>query len=226
MEAFETLFRELPLIFIGRMAAAFIDQDHLPECGVWKVMGDEMAFTALPRSLTDAQRIVAAFHRTVVSYDRRLAARWPLRIRGCCWAAELGERNRTIEIPEMFRGYCDFIGPDVDIGFRLSTHSGPGELILSPNLVEAFAQLPDQLGLRFHYLGRKAMKGICGGQPYPLVMASVAADENDPPLAAEREVIAAADLGRELAGIRAAMLREHGVETAAPVFEAEASNAS
>jgi len=120
LEAFETLFRELPLIFIGKMAAAFIDQDYLPDSRVWKVMGDEMAFLAFPLSLTDAQRIVAAFHRTVTTYDRRLAGRWPSRIRGCCWAAELGERNRMIEIPEMVRGYRDSLGPDVDTGFRLS----------------------------------------------------------------------------------------------------------
>lgn len=222
LEAFETLFRELPLIFIGQMAGAFFDQDDLPESGVWKVMGDEVVFIALPRSLADAQRIAAAFYGTVVSYDRRLAERWPLRIRGCCWAADLVERNRMIEIPEMFGGtdgrYRDFLGPDIDAGFRLSAHSGSGELIVSPNLAEAFAQDP-QAGLRFHWLGRKPMKGVCGGEPFPLVMVSVAPDPAAPPLAAGREIIDAGALRRELSGIRAAML-QHGIEMAAPVFAA------
>ena len=35
------------------------------------------------------------------------------------------------------RPYLDFLGPDIDIGFRLSGHSHPGGLILSPNLAEA-----------------------------------------------------------------------------------------
>ena len=44
VHAFETLFRELPLIFIGQLAAAFFEEDELPESGVWKVMGDEVIF--------------------------------------------------------------------------------------------------------------------------------------------------------------------------------------
>lgn len=181
LEAFESLFRELPLIFIGRVAAAAALREHVPECGVWKVLGDEVVFIGLPTDLGDAEVLAAAFVQTVAAADQRLAARWPLRIRGACWAAALGERNRVIEIPEMFAGrdgqaYRDFLGPDVDIGFRLSAHSAPGRVIVSPNLAESLASLEDSPRLGFHPIGDASLKGVCGGHPFPLVLMSCDAD--------------------------------------------------
>jgi class 3 adenylate cyclase len=216
LAAFETLFRELPLIFIGKMAQWFIEEDDLPPSGVWKVMGDEVVFAALPQTIAQAQRITAAFYEAVASYDQRIAERWPLRIRGCCWGAEIGERNRAIEIPEMFGGseerpYLDFLGPDIDIGFRLSAHSRPGEVILSPNLAEALAAQEAQLDLRFHHVGEAPLKGVCAGQPLPLVLVSVeAAGPSDFP------IIDAAELARKLQTIRLRMLNEHGARPAPP----------
>ncbi len=218
LEAFETLFRELPLIFIGKMAAHFFDADDLPESGVWKVMGDEVLFVALPTSLDDAQRVTAAFCEAVHDYDQRIHQRWPLRIRGCCWGAQIGDRNRKIEIPEMFGGtdgrpYLDFLGPDIDLGFRLSSHSGPGETIVSPNLVESFAGADEQRGLRFHYLGEKALKGVCGGQPFPLVLASSEAIG-----ATRRSIEVPAELAKRLGELRNEMQEQHGMTMASPVF--------
>lgn len=218
LEAFETLFRELPLIFIGKLAEYFFDEDDVPQGGVWKVMGDEVVFAVLPQNLRHAHRVAAAFCDAVASYDERIASRWPLRIRGCCWGAEMGQRNRAIEIPEMLGGsedrpYLDFLGPDIDIGFRLSGHSRPGELILSPNLAEAFAALEDQRGLRYHFVGEAPLKGVCGGQPFPLVLISL--EGIGTPTA---EATAASALAERLAQTRARMREHPGVEPAPPVF--------
>jgi hypothetical protein len=224
LEAFETLFRELPLIFIGELAMAFFAEDHVPEAGVWKVMGDEVIFLATPATARDAQLIAMAFHRCVVDYDRRLAGRWPLRIRGCCWAAEIGQRNRQIEIPEMFGGhngrpYLDFLGPDIDTGFRLSACCSSGEVIVSPNLAEALATLPDQGALRFHRTGARALKGVCGGQPFPLVLMSTEPDVNAAGSGTRvQPAVVAAELARELGEIRRQLQAQHGVEMADPVF--------
>jgi class 3 adenylate cyclase len=218
LEAFETLFRELPLIFIGKLAEYFFDEDDVPQGGVWKVMGDEVVFAVLPQNLRHAHRVAAAFCDAVASYDARIAGRWPLRIRGCCWGAEIGQRNRAIEIPEMLGGsenrpYLDFLGPDIDIGFRLSGHSRPGELILSPNLAEAFAALEDQRGLRYHFVGEAPLKGVCGGQPFPLVLVSL--EGIGAPTA---EATAVAELAERLARTRASMLEHPGIEPAPPIF--------
>lgn len=217
LEAFETLFRELPLIFVGKVAEYFALEDDVPHSGVWKVMGDEVVFAAMPQSLAHAQLIAAAFSDAVHRYDARVAARWPLRIRGCCWGAEIGRRNIVVEIPEMLgasedRPFLDYLGPDIDIGFRLSGHSRPGEVILSPNLAEAFASDSDQRGLNFHFVGEVPLKGVCGGQPFPLVLLSVEG-VGAPSFAATP----ATELAQRLSATRA-RLREIGVRTAPPVF--------
>jgi class 3 adenylate cyclase len=218
LEAFATLFRELPLIFIGEVAAAFMDYDDVPDSGVWKVMGDEVILVALPSALHEAAALASAFCRTVASYDRRLAGRWPLRIRGACWAATLGRRNRMIEIPEMFGGsdgrpYRDFLGPDVDTGFRLSAHAGHGEVIMSPNLVEALACTDLHPELAFHPAGEASLKGVIDGQPFPLWM--VSADGHNP---LDRPVAERAKVAAHLAGFRRRLVEELGIGVAEPVL--------
>jgi class 3 adenylate cyclase len=171
LEAFEAFFKEFPLVLMGQIASAFAETDDLTDVSVWKVIGDEIVFRAQPRSAEEALRVVEAFYRTVVAYDARFFERWPLRIRGCCWAARLPGRNIEIEIPEMNGvGQVDYLGPDIDLGFRLASQAERGQVILSLNLAEAFAGLPDRRGLRFHYIDRKVLKGVFAGRPYPLIL--------------------------------------------------------
>lgn len=175
LEAFEAFFREVPLIMMGQIAAAFAMEDEVPHASVWKVIGDEIVFLAHPRTAREAQLLIIAFYRTVVNYDRKIFERWPLRIKGCCWAAQISHRNRPIEIPEMLGGdakqaYMDFLGPDVDAGFRLASSGGRGQLILSSNLVQVLASQEDMEGIQLHYTGRTVLKGVYNGRPYPLFL--------------------------------------------------------
>ena len=55
LEAFEVFFREVPLIMMGQIAAAFAMEDEAPRAGVWKVIGDEIIFMAHPKSPREAQ---------------------------------------------------------------------------------------------------------------------------------------------------------------------------
>lgn len=215
LEAFASLFRELPLVFMGEVARAFIEHDEVPETGVWKVMGDEVILLALPGSVEMAEGLTAAFCNTVRQCDARISQRWPLHLRGTCWAASLGQRNRRIEIPEMFGGrdgspYVDYLGPDVDTGFRLSAHSGHGEVIVSPNLLEPLAVRGSGL-LQFHPAGEASLKGVLQGQAMPLWLAS--ADGRS-----QRPATPAAEVADRLAGFRRRLAEQHGIECAAPVF--------
>jgi hypothetical protein len=175
LEAFDAFFREVPLIMMGQIAAAFAMEDEVPLSGVWKVIGDEIVFMGHPKTPREAQLLTIAFYRTVISYDRKIFERWPLRIKGCCWAAQLSGRNRAIEIPEMFGAssdqvYVDYLGPDVDTGFRVASCGGRGQVIVSSNLVHVLAGLDNTEGVRFHYAGRKVLKGVYDGRPYPLFL--------------------------------------------------------
>lgn len=181
LEAFETFFKELPLVLMGQIATTFAANAELPEVNVWKAIGDELVFRAQPRSAQDALLITEAFYRTVVTYNVRFFERWPLRLRGCCWAARFPGRNIEFQIREMAGtadadddNYVDFLGPDVDLGFRLIPHAHSGQVILSLNLAEAIARLSDQHDFRFHYIGRDILKGVFMGRPYPLILITLA----------------------------------------------------
>jgi len=178
LEAFEAFYREVPLVMMGQIATAFAMEDEVPVSGVWKVVGDEIIFMAQPDSPKEAQLLTIAFYRTVVNYDRKIFERWPLRIKGCCWAAQISGRNRVIEIPEMLgtdqdQAYLDYLGPDVDAGFRLAARAGRGQVVISSNLVQLLAGMEESEGLQFHYIGRKVLKGVYNGRPYPLFLASM-----------------------------------------------------
>jgi len=175
LEAFEAFYREVPLIMMGQIAGAFAMEDEVPHSGVWKVIGDEIIFMAHPRTPREAQLLTIAFYRTIINHDRKIFQRWPLRIKGCCWAAQISDRNREIEIPEMLgtdenQVYVDFLGPDVDTGFRLSARAGRGQVVISSNLVQLLAGMEEPEGIQFYYLGRKVLKGVYNGRPYPLFL--------------------------------------------------------
>ena len=53
--AFEEFFREVPLIMMGQIAAAFMLEEDVPDCSVWKVIGDEIVFLAHPKSARQTQ---------------------------------------------------------------------------------------------------------------------------------------------------------------------------
>mgnify|MGYP002629021023 CR=1 FL=1 len=184
LEAFETFFRELPLVVMGQTAMAFADRADIPDIGVWKALGDELIFRAAADSADEALLLVEACYRALVLYDGRFSARWPLRLRACCWAARFPGRNIEVTIREIATDqgdvYRDYIGPDVDLGFRLGGHGHHGQMTIALNLAEALARLPDQRGFRFHFLGKRMLKGVFMGRPYPVILATLADCMPDP----------------------------------------------
>ncbi|MGQ0681637.1 hypothetical protein [Bradyrhizobium sp.] len=65
----------------------------------------------------------------------------------------------------------DFIGPSIDIGFRLATQSTPRRFVVSIDIAYFLvtAHLPPGVPLpRIFYSGRVELKGVLGGKPYPV----------------------------------------------------------
>lgn len=76
-----------------------------------------------------------------------------------------GQENEKISV--------DYVGPAIDIGFRLSSHSTPRKFILSVGVayILALSNPPDptlMAELEYGYEGAVALKGVFGGTPYPL----------------------------------------------------------
>ncbi len=135
---FRELFETFPLIFVGRIALRFDDEDAVPAYRVWKTLGDEIVFSTPELDGRTRTLLLAAFHDAIVQFDARNKAQGGYGVKGCAWNVVLDGVNATIEIPEMAGtggdAYEDIIGPDVDFGFVLSKHGRDGETVVDAAL--------------------------------------------------------------------------------------------
>ena len=76
----------------------------------------------------------------------------------------------------------DFIGPSVDIGFRLTSHATPRRFVISVDIAYFLATTHfspdiDISDPSIFYGGRTELKGVLGGKPYPIFWIDAAAGE-------------------------------------------------
>jgi hypothetical protein len=183
LETFRAFFTNFPLMLAGQLAFAFMEEEATPAVDVWKVMGDEVIFTARPGSAEELTSILRALLRTMKLYEASHFERLPLRLKGTAWLADFAEANIELDIPELSASdvapHVDFIGPDLDLGFRISKFARPASLVLSLDLVELLlgaANLPD---IALYLVGREELKGVMFGRPYPIVWMHDAEDGFD-----------------------------------------------
>lgn len=149
---FRDLFETFPLIFVGRVAMRFDEQEAVPDYRVWKTLGDEIVFSTHERNGKARALLLAAFHDAVVQFDIRNKRQGGYGVKGCAWNVVLDGMNETIAIPEMAstggEGYEDIIGPDVDFGFVLAKHGRDGHTIVDSALATLVETFGDDLALR------------------------------------------------------------------------------
>lgn len=182
---FERFFREFPLVLMGKVALCLADETTVPEISLWRIAGDEMVFVAKPDSDQEVLSLYQALYQAFAQYHEKLDREYGLGLKACCWSADLPRRNISVRIPELAsRGegtegaYVEYLGPDVDLGFRIAKHVHAGEAIVSMKLAESLAKADDPRGISFRFAGSAVLKGVNSGRPYPLITAdfSSAAD--------------------------------------------------
>lgn len=174
LEAFQSFYEEVPLIFAAEIAKLFFDDEgDIPCVPVWKAIGDELVFIAEPGSVRDLDLLTYAFVESVERLNQRLTLKWGLRVHGVCWSFQEGGRNQMIrfrELEDHQKQVLDFIGPDVDVGFRLTTHAKPGCVLTSEEHAELLGER-----LSVQQVGEKILKGI-SKSPYPLLQINCCSD--------------------------------------------------
>lgn len=88
----------------------------------------------------------------------------------------LNERYRTGDRTKVT---TDYIGPSIDIGFRLTGHATPRKLIISVGVAYTLSRSdpPDDIPeLNIQYDGSFQLKGVFGGAPYPIFWIDMAAE--------------------------------------------------
>jgi hypothetical protein len=169
---------------------------------VWKPVGDELLFyvdiNEAWDSLAGKDQIspyefvlfyTVAFIRTVKSHNQKAdqilkANGRAFKVKGCAWFANVvaGKEydhnygNLQVQIEGSDRSHTpwtDFIGRQIDIGFRISKYSTLNRLVLSVEycillLRDNYLTLEDE-GILLHYDGRKPVKGLLEQLGYPIV---------------------------------------------------------
>lgn len=89
-----------------------------------------------------------------------------LQIKGTGFTAGFPIENKELVLPD---SAIDFIGPDIDIGFRIAKASRPGRMAVSMDLSDILAQSEDLEPFAFHWVGWDVFKGVFSDRPYPII---------------------------------------------------------
>jgi hypothetical protein len=166
VEALEDFFSLSIQTVLGRTSLDFMDRARLPNVRVHKTKGDELLFIATPSTLDEIADLVRMFLAATVEVEKGLQQRWGLSVHATIWMASLIGKNRAIRIPELDANgsqYYEYVGPEVDIGFRLGKHAPAGRVIVPYEL----PILLEDYGLKFEQIGEASLQGV-SVNPYPL----------------------------------------------------------
>jgi len=227
---FRSFFSSFPLMVAGQIGFAFLDEVDTPSIAVWKVMGDEVIFIVEPKSAEEVTSMLIAMLRTMRLYEDRHFTDIPLRLKGTAWLADFDGPNIEVEVPELSSrqaAYMDYIGPDLDLGFRVGKFSRPGIMALSLDVLEVVLSAANADQAAIYLLGKEPLKGVMFGRHYPIVWLRDAEGsfdflpweiEQDPLIAAAvaSQPASPDDLMRAITDMRHYLKRVHGRDRPPP----------
>lgn len=173
-----------------------LDVETVGVPSLWKINGDELLFHEIvyPSSSGFASFAcsVTAFVDTVLEQDKHLLPNG-LGLKGCVWTAGFPIRNKVVHLPHHFNAAPlvldderlqadfdagvlhlggstgkDFIGPDMDLGFRLAAITPAGRVSCSLDVAWLMTFSAKGDPPKVYRVGWRSLKGIADGQPYPV----------------------------------------------------------
>lgn len=178
---FDQTFHKLYLLYHQEEpgAKSLLPHEFYP----WKALGDELIYSFKISDRKQLHHYVCAFLAAIRHNDRALKEKNYIRLKGSAWTAGFPVRNREIRLPmpvvniggypESIYPYpaLDYLGPDMDIGFRLGKYTWPGFLIVSMDLAQLLGQYAHHDQVRIKFLGWEKLKGVWLDRPYPIYWA-------------------------------------------------------
>ncbi len=169
---YQSFFEDFQTQFAGHLSQAQENYSKLTEPpSLWKLLGDEMLYTAVIKTPADAAALTKAFYRTLFEYDKTCEEQGQLRVKGTGWTAGFPIRNAEIRLKELFGKATpgpDYIGQDIDIGFRLGHTARAGRMTVSMDLAEVLTQDRGK-NFDFYHVGWENLKGVFANHPYPVI---------------------------------------------------------
>lgn len=147
----------------------YVEQEFGPaesRLALWKTIGDEIVFSAELRISRDAPRMVQAFRKGVAAYRREIITpERGLDVKCAAWTAGFPVGNLQVELPGS-GGQYDYIGPGMDIGFRLVKEASPRRMLVSVELA-CILSLPAFDEPQIIVGPSLSLKGVGKGRRYP-----------------------------------------------------------
>ncbi|TCL88771.1 hypothetical protein EDF31_101618 [Curtobacterium sp. PhB142] len=192
---FLEFYRELPRL-VGAVSEEGSLPD--PEFQLWKVVGDEMIFTSVVRDEKAVADAVAVWLEAMERYEKATSKTDRMQTHGGAFigtfpgpdshvfieldpsASTSQSQASTVALNEAARDnynpnthLFDYLGPSVDTGFRVLSESTARHFTVSVEVAWAIAEHQKLTGdtetLPMSLLGRKVLKGVWDGRPYPLL---------------------------------------------------------
>jgi hypothetical protein len=172
----------------------------------WKGIGDEVVYVKDIMTHLEAYCCIHCWMNAINSYRQELRRKYPkLDLKSTAWIAgfpvsnseiilrtnvataeeEKGGTDPVYDNVKLLRKYHtgnkeslvrEFIGPSIDIGFRLASFASPRKLIISVDLALILAAADPYRPhsflfgpMAFFFDGPASLKGVLGGVPYPII---------------------------------------------------------
>lgn len=168
---FRYFYRDFSVVFKHKCEALKQDETAkfhgIPEVTpeIWKTAGDEIVFKATLTHYKQARLLTMAFKAALEEYNKSIhvyikSDADKLQLKGAAWLAGFPVGNARVTIDETKQE--DYIGPLVDIGFRISKYAEKDFLVVSVDLSLLLIRetLDPDFNLVFFFMGKKTLKGV------------------------------------------------------------------
>jgi hypothetical protein len=180
---FREFFRDFPLFLDGQYSQLpekfIVPKERLEP---WKFLGDEILFVVELKCCLEALSHIHVLRSAVTNFP---SYQWikdksppiPLRLKAVAWLAGFPVTNTEI----ILRETIDYIGPAIDLGFRIAKFSEPRKLILSADLALLILDALHDLEIssndfRLGFSSRETLKGVISNEPYPILWLGIPDD--------------------------------------------------
>jgi hypothetical protein len=167
---FVEFYQDFPVYF-NRACSSLPTPVEVPER--WKSLGDELIFVAELESHQEARACVEAFKKSIEDYRAIIQEKGlPLALKASAWTAGFPVGNAEIRNKRdgKISGEiaADYIGPSIDIGFRLGKLATIRRFVVSIELVVLLTR-DTGTSLSFMFEETQPLKGVLDDRPYPIV---------------------------------------------------------
>lgn len=119
----------------------FMTYNKIPNMQFWKFNGDELLFKGQIETVTEIISVIEYVYHKIFAIQATLQKHVPnLYIKSTIWMARVNstEKSQDYTIPNHLIKYSDkvdFIGENIDEGFRLTGHSSKQKLVIDPKII-------------------------------------------------------------------------------------------